>query len=120
MQETLTFWGLSASIDLAGCNRASIRNPQKIKEFVITLCDLIHMKRHGEPLVERFGEGNLEGYSLFQFIETSSITAHFDETEDRAFIDIFSCKSFDPEVAAQFCKIFFEATEMKMSSMERA
>ena len=119
-QKALTFWGLSSSIDLYGCNPVFIRNPEKIRQFVRELCDLIKMKRHGETLIQRFGDGSLYGYSMFQFIETSSITAHFDETEDRAFIDIFSCKSFDPEVAAQFAKEFFEAREMKITSLERA
>ena len=66
------------------------------------------MIRHGEPHIERFAEGELEGYSAMQFIETSSVTMHFDETEDRAFIDIFSCKFFDHAQAEKFCKEFFE------------
>ena len=35
-----------------------------------------------------------------QFIETSSITIHADEFSRRCFIDVFSCRGFDPEVAA--------------------
>lgn len=120
VQKTLALWGLSSSTDLYGCNPAFIRSPAKIRQFVLELCDLIKMKRHGDTIIQRFGDGSLEGYSMFQFIETSSITAHFDETENRAFIDIFSCKSFDPEVAAQFSKEFFEAKEMKLTALERA
>jgi S-adenosylmethionine/arginine decarboxylase-like enzyme len=119
MQKTLTSWGLLASIDLHGCDPGAIRSPEKIREFARELCSIIKMERHGETLVERFGEGSLEGYSMFQFIETSSITGHFDEIKNRAFIDIFSCKSFDPEMAGNFCKEFFQAKSVRINSIER-
>lgn len=67
------------------------------------------MKRFGEPMIQKFGEGELLGYSALQFIETSSITIHFDEVKNRAFIEIFSCKFFDPPKAANFCGSFFKA-----------
>ena len=35
-----------------------------------------------------------------QFIETSSITVHADEVFGRCFVDVFSCRRFDPERAA--------------------
>ena len=120
MQKTLNTWGLSSSIDLYGCNPESIRNPEKIKVFVKELCVLIKMKRYGETIVQRFGEGDIEGYSMFQFIETSSITAHFDEIENRAFLDIFSCKPFDPDIAAEFSKRFFEAEKARIKTLVRS
>jgi S-adenosylmethionine decarboxylase len=39
--------------------------------------------------------------SAMQFIETSSITLHADEVLGRCFVDIFSCRSFDPDLAAE-------------------
>lgn len=74
----------------------------------------IDMKRFGEPKIQRFGDGPLEGYSAFQFIETSSITIHFDEIENRAFIDVFSCKDFDENIVEEFSKKFFNAKKSKM------
>lgn len=91
-----------------------------MKEFVLALCKEIDMKPHGEPLIEKFAEGSLEGYSVLQFIETSSITIHFDDKMgDRAFIDIFSCKYFDASVAATFCQNFFEAKGAKFWNLLR-
>ena len=114
-------WGLSASIDLCGCDPVMIKTPEEIKRFVIELCDEIKMKRHGDVLLDRFGDGVLvsEGYSFMQFIETSSITAHFDEPQSKAFIDIFSCKYFEPEIAADFCKKFFKAESCKANVLLR-
>ncbi len=107
-------WGKIALVDLHKCNENYIKDEKKIKEFIIELCEKINMKRYGEPRIKRFGDGPLEGYSAFQFIETSSVTIHFDEIESRAFIDVFSCKDFDENIVEEFSKEFFEATNSKM------
>ena len=112
-------WGLSAMVDLYGCDPEKIKSFSEIERFVIELCDLIDMKRYGKAMIERFAEGYYEGVSLLQFIETSSITAHFDEQENRAFIDIFSCKYFQPAKAADFCKEFFKAQDVKLRAVVR-
>ncbi len=109
-------WGLLASIDLHHCNPDFIRDPKKIKEFILALCDRIDMTRHGECLIERFGNGDLEGYSVFQFIETSCVSAHFDEKVANAtYLDIFSCKYFNPFDASEFAKKFFEAKDYNLT-----
>jgi len=112
-------WGLHAVIDLYDCDGEKIKSFSEIERFVAELCDLIDMKRYGKALIERFAGGYYEGVSLLQFIETSSITAHFDERANRAFIDIFSCKYFDPEVAVAFCRDFFKAQSQKYQVLLR-
>ena len=52
------------------------------------------------------------GYSLVQLIETSSITAHFSEGKNSVYLNIFSCKSFDPADAAKFCQDYFKARKV--------
>lgn len=106
-------WGMVASIDVYGCNPRLISDKQEIKKFIIALVDSIGMVRHGEPMIERFAEGALEGCSALQFIETSSITMHFDEGQNRAFIDIFSCKYFDYKKAEEFSQKTLEGKEAK-------
>lgn len=98
-----------ASINLYHCHPRYLKTPKKIRQFIIELCRLIGMRRHGPALIERFAEGELEGYSALQFIETSSITLHFDELKNRAFIDIFTCKYFSFREAERFAKKFFAA-----------
>ena len=102
-------WGKIALINLYGCDSDLIKDKKAIQEFIIELCDKIDMVRFGKSKIKRFGEGELKGYSAFQFIETSSITIHFDEIESRAFIDVFSCKDFDEKMAEKFSKEFFKA-----------
>jgi S-adenosylmethionine/arginine decarboxylase-like enzyme len=78
------------------------------------------MRMHGEPIIERFGtKPQLMGYSAMQFIETSSITAHFAEIEGQVFIDIFSCKTFNPIACFEFCKQYFGAEDGKYHVIER-
>jgi S-adenosylmethionine/arginine decarboxylase-like enzyme len=93
-------WGQLAAIDLHGCERELLEDPDHIRAFVTTLVDAIEMRAHGPVLLERFGDGEIEGWSAMQFIETSSITVHADEFGGRCFIDVFSCRAFDADRAA--------------------
>ena len=94
-------WGVLAAIDLHGCERGRLADPDTIRRFVPEVIDAIGMRAHGPLLIDRFGDGELEGWSALQFIETSSITLHADEAGGRCFVDVFSCRPFDPGVAAQ-------------------
>ena len=89
-----------AAIDLHGCERRRLEDPSSIRVFVPSVIEAIGMRAHGPLRLERFGDGELEGWSAMQFIETSSITIHADEFSCRCFIDVFSCREFDAEVAA--------------------
>ncbi len=112
-------WGQLLSVDLKGCEHSLLTNPEKLKEFSKRICEEIDMVPFGEPIIKRFGEGSLEGYSMIQFIMTSSVTVHLDEIGSRAFIDIFSCKRFDVNKAKDFCKYFFKAKSMKHKNLYR-
>lgn len=100
-------WGMLAAVDLHGCDRARLEDPDTIRRFVPTVIDAIGMVAHGPLMIERFGEGELEGWSAMQFIETSSITIHADEFSGRFYVDVFSCKAFDPELVATIAEQHF-------------
>lgn len=103
-------WGLSTSIDLHDCSLELITDKDYIANFVHDLVDFIDMKCFGEPQIVHFGSNNkVAGYSMTQLIETSLISAHFANSTARAYIDIFSCKSYDPQSAAEFCMKYFKA-----------
>ena len=95
-----TPWGMLAAIDLHGCEFGPLADPDNIRAFVPAVIEAIGMQAHGPLRLERFGDGDLEGWSAMQFIETSSITIHADEVSGRCFVDVFSCRLFDPEHAA--------------------
>jgi len=110
--ELVNAWGLHSGIDLHGCNGDIIRDADKIKQFVVELCDRIEMKRFGECTIVNFGEDErVAGFSMSQFIETSMISAHFANQTNTTYLDVFSCKYYDPYVAAEFAKEFFGAKD---------
>ena len=93
-------WGMLAAVDLHDGDRTRLADPDTIRRCVPAIIEAIGMRAHGPLLIERFGVGALEGWSALQFIETSSITVHADEVFNRCFVDVFSCRGFDPERAA--------------------
>jgi S-adenosylmethionine/arginine decarboxylase-like enzyme len=108
-------WGMSCAIDLGGCDPRAIRDAGHLERFAIALCDLIEMRRYGEPLIVRFGnDPRVRGYSLAQLIETSLISGHFAEESNSAYIDVFSCKPYPAHRAAAFCQEWFGAATVRL------
>lgn len=112
-------WGQTLSLDLQDCNKEILKSKVKLARFPAILCKAIKMKPYCKAILKRFGSGYLEGYSFMQFIETSSITGHMDEADDRAFIDIFSCRTFDANKAKKICKQYFQAKKIKAKNYMR-
>lgn len=105
-------WGLLASLDIDACDPDLIRSEDAIKQYVFDLCDLRKMKRFGETTVIHFGEDEeVAGYSMTQLIETSLISGHFANKTNNAYIDVFSCKLYDPELVSEFTQEFFKGTK---------
>ena len=95
--------------------------PSGFGSIVIEVCDLIRMKRFGEPQVVHFGPNDrVAGYSMTQLIETSLISGHFANEANAAYIDIFSCKEYEPGVAAEFTRRFFGADSVSFQVVLRA
>lgn len=113
------WWGRSASVDLHGCDHEMVKSPKIIQKFVRDLIKELKMVKVGPTKIKRFGHGELRGYSMMQFIETSTIVCHFDEFGNRAFLDIFSCKRYDAKKVANFCKKFFKAKNYVLHAEER-
>lgn len=107
-REIARAWGLACSFDIYNCNPDVIRNGEAIKRFVRELCELIEMKRFGECVVVDFGEDErVAGFSMTQLIETSLISAHFANATNTTYLDVFSCKLYDPRVVEKFALEFF-------------
>ena len=108
-------WGIASSIDMYDCDPALIRDEHAIRCFVYELCDRIGMKRFGECVVVNFGEDErVAGFSMTQLIETSLISAHFANASNAVYLDIFSCKFYEPRTAAEFASSFFKSKNYKL------
>lgn len=89
-------WGYHLMLDCSKCMAWTIRSPFTINNFAKALVKEIDMVPYGEPQVVHFGSGDKSGYTLVQLIETSNITAHFCEETNDMYLDVFSCKPFNP------------------------
>ncbi len=110
MQEAIdkSAWGIASAIDIYDCDPTTIRSASKIRRFVVELCELIEMKRFRNTTVVNFGEDErVAGFSMVQLIETSLISAHFANKTNATYLDVFSCKPYDPRVVKDFAMKFF-------------
>lgn len=109
-------WGIASAIDIYECDPEKIRSADIIRRFVVELCDLIEMKRFGETQVVHFGEEErVAGYSMVQLIETSLISGHFANLTNAVYLDVFSCKPYDPEKVKAFAEEYFGGAYSNMS-----
>lgn len=108
-------WGVLTSVDIYDSDPETIRDAAKIEQFVYELCDLIDMKRFGKCQVVHFGEDEkVAGFSMTQFIETSLISGHFANASNSVYLDVFSCKFYEPREVAEFATAFFKGDHYKL------
>lgn len=112
-------WGYHLILDCAGADHASITDADNISAFAKQLVQDIDMVAYGEPQVVRFGSGDKQGYTLIQLIETSNICCHFVEENDTFYLDVFSCKPFDPNIVISTAQQYFKFAGQKVGYIER-
>ena len=113
-------WGVLTSVDIYKSDPDIIRNAKSIEQFVYQLCDLIDMKRFGECQIVHFGKDKkVEGFSMTQLIETSLISGHFANASNTVYLDVFSCKFYEPREIAEFATSFFKGRNYKMQIVLR-
>ena len=114
-------WGQHLILDFNGCPKELLADEENILNWSKELVQAIDMVAYGEPIIEHFAAHSHEaaGYTLLQMIETSNIAAHFAENIGQVYIDVFSCKAFDVEIALGICKNYFKPTQANMHNLER-
>ena len=109
-------YGFELILDLHDCNPETF-NRTSLDEYFSELCDLIDMEKcevHfwddvDVPVEEQQTSPQTKGTSAVCFILTSTIVVHTLELLEAVYVNIFSCKDFDPDVAAEFSKRWFKA-----------
>jgi len=115
----LRTWGKHLILDAAGCSPKMIGSSIVIGNFTKDLVRRIDMKAYGDPQIVMFGTGNKKGYTLIQLIETSNIAGHFVEENNTMYLDVFSCKDFDPEVVKELVHEYFDAQKFNIKVLFR-
>lgn len=121
-----SIYGYELILDMFECNTA-LFNRKDIDLFFTDLCELIDMTRcevhfwddEGLPEEERQTSPHTKGTSAVCFILTSSIVIHTLDILKSVYINVFSCKKFDPNIVAEFASKRFEATSFKTNFLER-
>ncbi|MDO8955243.1 MAG: S-adenosylmethionine decarboxylase [Deltaproteobacteria bacterium] len=119
-------YGFELIMDMHGCDISKF-NRASLRKYFAKLCKAIDMKRcelHfwddvGVPKEEKQTLAHTKGTSAVQFILTSNITVHTLDLLKAAYINIFSCKSFDRKVAEDLTKKWFGAKECRTHFIER-
>ena len=107
-------WGLYTSVDIHNCHPEYIRDKELIQQYVLQLSEILKMKCYGKP---QFSEpdAKCDGCSMTQFIESSLVSGHFAYKSNTAYIDIFSCKYYDPEVISHFTLSYFRGSDYSVN-----
>ena len=109
-------YGIELILDLHDCDVSTFTR-ESISEYFSQLCELIDMQREdlhfwddvGVAEEDKQTSPQTQGTSAVQFILTSSIVIHALDQLRAVYINMFSCKPFDPHVAEKFTAEWFGA-----------
>ena len=115
---TREFYGQELILDLHCCDTRRFTRIG-IERFCQELCELIDMERcdlHfwddvGVPEDETQTSPKTKGTSAVQFILTSTIVIHTLDLMKVVYVNIFSCKEFDTDEAANFTAKWFDSKD---------
>ena len=107
-------YGWELTLDMHNCD-PTVFNQTQLRLFFKTLCEKIGMVQadlhfwdyEDDPEAKRRAPPHLKGTSAVQFIETSSVTIHALDDLRCVYLNVFSCKSFDPEAVKTLCRDWF-------------
>ena len=115
-------FGLHVTIDASGCNKRKLSSVTLVYDILNKLPDKIGMTKMTLPYVvkwlDKFAHGT-EGISGFVMIAESHISIHTFPDQDYVFMDIFSCRDFDAEMAIKYLLEAFEATRCEKHVLKR-
>jgi len=107
--------GLCTAIDLKNCDLSIMQDKEAITKFSSMIIKLLDMEPVGELQIAKFGNEGLYGFSFSQFIMTSLLSGHFIEKTRSIYIDIFSCKEYDPKKVVEFSAMYFKGTPTQVN-----
>lgn len=119
-------YGKELILDLHNCNPATF-NRTALDVFFEELCSLIDMEKcdryfwddFGLPIEQCQTDPRTTGTSAIQFIKTSNITIHTLDLLKSVYVNLFSCKNFDADIATEYINTFFEGNIVNKIIIER-
>lgn len=111
-------YGQELILDLHGCDTSRFSR-EMIERFFNEMCEMIDMERCDlhfwddvdVPLAEQQVHPKTKGTSAVQFILTSTMVIHTLDLLRAVYLNIFSCRSFDAKIAAEFAARWFDSDD---------
>lgn len=119
-------YGYELILDIHNCDSETF-NRRSLNRFFTELCTLIDMQKcrvHfwddvGVPVDEQQTEAHTKGTSAVCFILTSTIVVHTLDMLKTVYVNVFSCKDFDPTMAQAFAERWFKGTSKQSTFIRR-
>lgn len=117
----MTEFGPHLTIDASNCNVRKLADASLVYDILKNLPPLMDMTLMTLPYVVKWKDkwAKTAGISGFVMIAESHISIHTFPDDNYAFIDVFSCKSFDTDKAAEFLIKAFEAKKSEKNVVKR-
>ena len=117
----MAYWGHHLILDCGKCDSTRMSDYDNVDAWIRDLVVAIDMQPIGSPRIE-YTAGDLvdkAGFTVVQVIVTSSITAHFVDAYGQIYLDVFSCKEFDPKVVESSISHHFGCTTFRKYFLTR-
>ncbi len=119
-------YGYELVLDVHGCDPSTF-NRGSIDRFFTELCERIDMNKcevHfwddvGVPPEEQQTDPRTKGTSAVCFILTSTIVVHTLDLLEVVYVNIFSCKAFDPKLASEVTRDWYKGNIRNSTFIER-
>ena len=120
-------YGWELILDLHHCNPRTFTR-DGLDRYFSRLCNLIDMEKcdvHywddlGLPKEERQTSPLTKGTSAVCFILTSTVVVHTLDELKAVYVNIFSCREFEPDLAADVTAKWFEADSFERTFIKRS
>ena len=115
-------FGFELQLDILGVeDEASMKSPEPLVDFIKAIIQEIGMKAVGDPVVEYTAPDieSLRGYTIVQLIVTSSIILHVVERSRAIYLNVFSCKEFDPKGVKRIAAKQFQTKQVRGKFVRR-
>ena len=122
-------WGYHLIANLRKCqgNKSIFSGKHNLKyarkdlnKIIDNIVDVIDANKYGPLVIEHFGEDQkISGISMYQLIETSNINAHMVDFNKNIYLDLFSCKKYNPKDVERILIKEFKPMEYDFKFLER-
>ncbi len=117
----MTEFGPHLTIDASDCNVRKLTDSNLVYDILNKFPSIMGMTPMTLPYVVKWKDkwAKSEGVSGFVMIAESHISIHTFPDDNYVFIDVFSCKSFDTDKAAEYLTKAFEAKKVAKNVVKR-